>query len=71
MGLSMAYAGSARADLMEAISPLILDSSNTIELQAVASIAIGLILYKHIIMALSAPFMSPVSEKRKPQCTTT
>lgn len=26
-------------------------------------IAFGLVLYKHIIMALSAPFMSPVSEK--------
>lgn len=26
-------------------------------------IAIGLILYKHTVMALSAPFMSPVSEK--------
>ena len=26
-------------------------------------IVIGLILYKHIIMALSAPFMNPVSEK--------
>lgn len=26
-------------------------------------IAIGIILFKHIIMALSAPFMSPVSEK--------
>lgn len=26
-------------------------------------ITLGLILYKHIIMALSAPFMSPVSEK--------
>jgi len=26
-------------------------------------IAIGLVLYKHIIMAFSAPFMSPVSEK--------
>jgi len=26
-------------------------------------IVIGLILYKHIVMALSAPFMSPVSEK--------
>jgi len=26
-------------------------------------IIIGMILYKHIIMALSAPFMSPVSEK--------
>ena len=26
-------------------------------------IVLGLVLYKHIIMALSAPFMSPVSEK--------
>ena len=26
-------------------------------------LAIGLVLYKHIVMALSAPFMSPVSEK--------
>lgn len=26
-------------------------------------LALGLILYKHIVMALSAPFMSPVSEK--------
>jgi len=30
---------------------------------ALVIIAIGLILYKHIVMALSAPFMSPVSEK--------
>lgn len=30
---------------------------------ALLIVAIGLILYKHIIMALSAPFMSPVSEK--------
>jgi len=30
---------------------------------ALLILAIGLILYKHIIMALSAPFMSPVSEK--------
>ena len=30
---------------------------------AVFVLAIGLILYKHIVMALSAPFMSPVSEK--------
>lgn len=26
-------------------------------------IALGLIVYKHVVMALSAPFMSPVSEK--------
>ena len=43
MGLSLTYAGSARADLLEAISPIVLDSSNTIELQAVAALAIGLI----------------------------
>jgi 26S proteasome regulatory subunit N1 len=43
MGLSIAYAGSARADLLEGISPLVLDTSNTIELQAVAALAIGMI----------------------------
>ncbi|MFT5102528.1 MAG: CysZ protein [Candidatus Latescibacterota bacterium] len=32
-------------------------------LGALMIIAIGFVLYKHIIMALSAPFMSPVSEK--------
>ncbi|MFQ3238743.1 MAG: CysZ protein [Olleya marilimosa] len=32
-------------------------------LGAIIIIALGIILYKHIIMALSAPFMSPVSEK--------
>ena len=32
MGLSFTYAGSARADLLEAISPIILDSSNSTQL---------------------------------------
>ena len=32
-------------------------------LGGIAIVVIGLILYKHIVMALSAPFMSPVSEK--------
>lgn len=32
-------------------------------LGALLILAVGLILYKHIIMALAAPFMSPVSEK--------
>ena len=32
MGLSLAYAGSARADLLELISPIIVDSDNSIEL---------------------------------------
>ena len=43
MGLSLAYAGSARADLLELISPIIVDSDNSIELQAIASLAIGMI----------------------------
>ncbi len=30
---------------------------------AVLIVVIGLLLYKHIVMALAAPFMSPVSEK--------
>lgn len=30
---------------------------------AIIIVVIGFILYKHIVMALSAPFMSPVSEK--------
>lgn len=32
-------------------------------LGAVLILVLGLVLYKHIVMALSAPFMSPVSEK--------
>ena len=43
IGLSIAYAGSARNDLLEIISPLIVDSDNSVELQAFASLAIGLI----------------------------
>jgi len=32
MGLSLAYAGSARLELLEIISPIIVDSANSIEL---------------------------------------
>ena len=32
MGLSLAYASSARSDLLELISPIIVDSDNSIEL---------------------------------------
>ena len=35
----------------------------SIVIGALLIVAIGLVLYKHIIMAFSAPFMSPVSEK--------
>jgi hypothetical protein len=32
MGLSLAYAGSSRSDLLDLISPIIVDSDNSIEL---------------------------------------
>jgi CysZ protein len=38
-------------------------TSITTFIGGIVVLALGLILYKHIIMALSAPFMSPVSEK--------
>lgn len=43
MGLSFTYAGSARADLREAITLIILDEDSSMKLQAVATLAIGLI----------------------------
>jgi 26S proteasome regulatory subunit N1 len=43
IGLSLAYAGSARNDLLEAITPIILDPSNTLELQAIAALSVGMI----------------------------
>jgi len=43
MGLSFTYAATARVDLLEAISPIILDDNNSTKLQAVAALSIGLI----------------------------
>lgn len=43
MGLSFTYAATARVDLLEAISPIILESANSTRLQAVAALSIGLI----------------------------
>jgi 26S proteasome regulatory subunit N1 len=43
MGLSFTYAGSTREDLLEEISPIILDSDNSTELKAVAALTLGLI----------------------------
>jgi len=41
--LSFTYAGSARADLLEAISPIVLDPSHTFELNAIAALCLGII----------------------------
>jgi len=43
MGLSFTYAGSNRDDLLEEINPIILDSENSMQVRAVASLALGLI----------------------------
>jgi len=43
IGLSLTYAGTQRQDLLDDFSPIILDSTNSIELQAVAALSIGLV----------------------------
>jgi len=43
MGLSFTYAGSAREELNEAIVPIILNPDNHISVQAIASVALGLV----------------------------
>ncbi|MCW8980849.1 MAG: EI24 domain-containing protein [Altibacter sp.] len=52
--LSLAWVWEWGAEVVRTISEI---------LAAVLIVALGLILYKHIVMAMSAPFMSPVSEK--------
>ncbi|MAP53585.1 EI24 domain-containing protein [Altibacter sp.] len=51
---SLAWVWEWGADVVRTISEI---------LAAMLIVALGLILYKHIVMAVSAPFMSPVSEK--------
>ena len=43
LGLSFTYAGSAKEELLEQISPVILDGNNSLELQAIAALALGMI----------------------------
>lgn len=43
MGLSFAYAGQAREDILEEVSPLILDGDNPIEVVAIAALSLGVI----------------------------
>lgn len=43
MGLSFAYAGSGREDILELISPVILDGDNSIEVSSIAAMVLGLI----------------------------
>lgn len=43
MGLGIAYAGSARLDLLETLVPLVVDTNLSLELSAMAAHALGLI----------------------------
>lgn len=43
MGLSFTYAGTGREDLLELISPVILDGDNSIEVSTIAALVLGLI----------------------------
>ena len=43
MGLGIAYAGSEREDILEILAPLILDENYNIDINALASLNLGLI----------------------------
>ena len=43
IGLTFAYAGSARKDILEVLSPIVLDSDNSMEVSGLAALGIGLV----------------------------
>lgn len=43
MGLSFTYAGSAREDILELVSPIILDGDSSIEVSSIAALVLGLV----------------------------
>lgn len=43
MGLSFTYAGTAREDIMEIVSPIVLDGDNSIEVVSIAGLVLGMI----------------------------
>ena len=43
MGLSFTYAGTCREDILEIVSPLVLASDRTIELNSVAALCLGMV----------------------------
>jgi 26S proteasome regulatory subunit N1 len=43
MGLGIAYAGSAREDLLELLVPIVVDTNVSVELSAMAALSLGLV----------------------------
>jgi 26S proteasome regulatory subunit N1 len=43
MGLGIAYAGSAREDLLDLLIPIVVDTTISVELSAMAALSLGLI----------------------------
>lgn len=43
IGLGMAYAGTAREDLLELLTPFVIDTGLSVELSAFAALSLGLI----------------------------
>jgi 26S proteasome regulatory subunit N1 len=67
MGLSFTYAGSARADLLDVITPIILDSGNSTRLQAVAALTIGMIFVGTCDSDVSTSILQTLMDKEEDQ----
>ena len=63
MGLGIAYAGSAREDLLELLVPIVVDTNTSVELSAMAALSLGLIFVGRCTEDVSNAILQTLSER--------
>ncbi|KAI1826515.1 armadillo-type protein [Xylaria intraflava] len=70
MGLGLSYAGSQREDVMDILLPIAMDSSQDMQISAMAALSLGLVFIGSANPDISEPFISLLmDEDRKTQLT--
>ena len=62
MGLGIAYAGTSRVDLLEILTPIVVDTGLSCELSAMAALALGLIFVGKCTEEVSAAILQTLME---------
>ena len=63
VGLGIAYAGSEREDILEVLAPLILDENYNIDINALASLNLGLIFVGSCNVDVAESIIEALSQK--------
>lgn len=63
MGLGIAYAGSAREDLLELLVPIVVDTGLSVELSALAALSLGLIFVGKVNEEVSNAILQTLAER--------